>query len=124
MKRAKAPTASEQRWQDWLRAQGCAVCADTAAIHHCVGTGKQAYQDKAFIGQVFCLPLCYAHHQGPCSIHSAPLQMAQVSGLQGTTRKEVEKALFSQMVAHYKRQHDGELPFDGETIMAVENWTR
>jgi len=123
MKRAKSPTKREQAWQDWLRAQGCAVCGDAAMIHHCIGTGSQASQGGIYIGQVFTLPLCHEHHQGDMSIHNRPLTMAQYWGLPGETRKEIERTLFDRMLAHYQRHHDA-WPVDADTIQAVYRWRR
>lgn len=123
MERSKYPNRWEQDWQDWQRDGGCIVCGDPAMIHHCVGTGKQAYQDGIYVGQKFTLPLCWCHHQGPFGIHNSPLVMAEQAGINGTTRKEIEKELFAVSLERYEIEK-GNLPFDDDTVRAILSWSR
>lgn len=123
MKRAVYPTQDEQDWQDWQRACGCIVCWDAASIHHCVGTGKQAYQNGIFVGQKFTLPLCWMHHQGPVGIHSAPRVLAEQAVIPGSTRKAVEKELLLRSLNQY-REAFGRYPFTDEEIEAILQWSR
>ena len=106
----KRPTADQQRWQDWLRSQGCAICGSPASIHHAVGaTGKH---DKVEIGQWWTLNLCYDHHQSAGGIHG-DLSAFDLYDVQrwGETRKEIEKVIFAEYAAKYE-QDGGLIPDD------------
>lgn len=119
MQGGKSPTAAEQRWQNWLREQGCYLGMGPACIHHCVGS--TARHNKIHIGQAWCIPLSYEAHQGPRGIHGNRVVFAG-HGL-GETRKEIEKTIFRRLVAAYRHQH-GELPLPADVIAAVEDWHR
>lgn len=118
MKR-KLPTAAQKRWHSWLAVQGCYLTLGPAELHHCVGaSGKH---DKVWIGQDFVIPLSPAAHRGPCGIH-ADLSLFAGHGL-GDKRKEIEKAIFSRLVALYHRQHDA-LPCSPEVLKAIKEYHR
>ncbi len=119
MKGGKAPTAEQKRWHQWLAETGCYIGLGPACIHHCVGsTGRH---NKVHIGQWFVIPLSYEAHQGPGGIHG-DLSLFKGQGL-GETRKEIEKAIFGRLVAHYRRQH-GWLPVPADALAAIENYHR
>ncbi len=117
MQGGKAPTAAEQRWQNWLREQGCYLGLGPACIHHCVGS--TARHRKVHIGQAWCIPLSYEAHQGPGGIHG-DLSAFEGHGL-GETRKEIEKTIFRRLVATYRRQH-GEYPMPADVIAAIQDY--
>lgn len=117
MKRARQPNARQRKWHSWLAQQGCYLGLGSACIHHCVGsTGKY---NKIHIGQDFVIPLSYEAHQGPRGIHG---DLSIFDGL-GGTRKEIEKTIFSRLVAHYHRQHH-ELPCPADVLAAIEDYRR
>lgn len=63
-KASKHRTASQtERWNR-IRALGCIICGQPAAIHHC-GTGSGGRKDHSKV-----LPLCHTHHQGLDGIHT------------------------------------------------------
>ena len=119
MKRAIAPSRQQRIWHDWLASQGCYICGSSAEVHHCVGSSGR--HQKIHIGQDFCAPLCPGHHRGPSGIHG-DRSAFKGQGL-GETRKEIEKAIFRRLVAHYRRQK-GELPCSAEVLAAIEGWHR
>jgi hypothetical protein len=114
----KKPTAAQQKWWDWLIQQGCYLGLGEPAIHHCVGS--TAKHDKIHMGQDFVIPLSYLAHQGPHGIHMDRSLFAG-HGL-GESRKEIEKAIFSRLVAHYARQHHGELPMPADVYAAIMDY--
>lgn len=117
MKRAKAPTAKQKRWHEWLAQQGCYLGIGIANLHHCVGS--TAVHNKVWIGQDFVIPLSYEAHQGPHGIHG---DLSLFVGL-GETRKEIEKSIFARLVAHYRRQHN-ELPCPADVLAAIQDYRR
>lgn len=61
---AKPPTRSQKARWEALRAHGCMVCRQPAAIHHLfTGMGGRKDHDKV-------AGLCWNHHQGPEGIHT------------------------------------------------------
>lgn len=119
MKGGKAPTAEQKRWHQWLAETGCYIGLGPACIHHCVGsTGRH---NKVHIGQWFVIPLSYEAHQGAGGIHG-DLSAFDGHGL-GETRKEIEKAIFARLVAHYHRMK-GELPCPPDVLAAIEEYRR
>lgn len=120
MKSKKNPTAAQKKWWDWLARQGCYLGMGEACIHHCAGA--TAKQDKIDIGHWFVVPLSYLAHQGPHGIHG-DRALFDGHGL-GESRKEIEKAIFSRLVAHYAHQHDGALPMPADVYDAIMRFTR
>jgi hypothetical protein len=120
MQGGKQPSARQDRWHKWLRQQGCYLGLGEPSIHHCVGS--TAKHDKIHIGQDFVIPLSYLAHQGPHGIHMDRSLFAG-HGL-GESRKEIEKAIFSRLVAHYARQHHGELPMPADVYAAIMDYHR
>ena len=118
MKRAKAPTAEQKRWHDWLARQGCYLGIGQANLHHCVGS--TAKHRKIDIGQWWVIPLSWEAHQGPHGIHT-DCKIFSGHGL-GETRKEIEKTIFSRLVAHYRHQHQGELPMPADVYAAIMDY--
>lgn len=119
MNSSKAPTAAQKRWHTWLASQGCYIGLGPACIHHCAGS--TAKHNKVEIGQWWVVPLSYEAHQGTQGIHG-DLSIFAGQGL-GKTRKEIEKAIFGRLVAHYRRQH-GEYPCPGDVLQAIERYHR
>lgn len=120
MQGGKQPSARQKRWHDWLRQQGCYLGMGEPSIHHCVGS--TAKHDKIHIGQDFVIPLSYEAHQGNGGIHHSRSAFAG-HGL-GETRKEIEKTIFSRLVAHYRHQHHGELPMPADVYDAILRYSR
>jgi len=116
------PTAEQERWHDWIRHQGCAICGAAPEIHHCVGSAGK--HDGVWIGQDFVIPLCTHHHTGMAGIHSNIAQCCADGGIPVMTRKELEKKLFREHVAHYERNGHGGLPVRQEAIVAIEGYHR
>lgn len=119
MKGGKAPTAAQKRWHQWLAETGCYLGLGPACIHHCAGS--TAKHDKVEIGQWWVIPLSYEAHQGPGGIHG-DRSVFDGQGL-GQTRKEIEKAIFGRMVAHYRRTH-GEYPCSADVLQAIGEYHR
>lgn len=120
MQGGKQPNARQKRWHDWLRQQGCYLGMGEPSIHHCVGS--TAKHNKIHIGQDFVIPLSYLAHQGPHGIHGDRALFAG-HGL-GESRKEIEKSIFSRLVAHYRHQHQGELPMPADVYDAIMRYSR
>jgi hypothetical protein len=116
------PTADQQRWHDWLRNQGCAICGATPEIHHCVGSAGK--HEGVWIGQDFVIPLCNHHHTGLAGIHSNISQCCADGGIPAMTRKELEKRLFHEHIAHYKQNGHGGFPVRQEAIVAIARYHR
>lgn len=97
----KQPNAAERHWHNWLREQSCAICGQPTAIHHAIGsTGRH---NKIHIGQWWVVPLCYDYHQGQGGIHNDLSAFGAHDKLRlGSTRKEIEKSLFSIYASKYE----------------------
>lgn len=121
MKRAKAPTAQEKRWHDWLRDKGCAACGAPTAIHHAIGsTGRH---NKIHIGQWWVNNLCYEHHQGQGGIHSDLSAFTDFDKMTlGRTRKDIEKSIFRIFSYQYKKETGEAIPI--EVKEAIEGYRR
>lgn len=120
MKRGKPPTAEQKRWHDWLAEQGDYMALDSVVeLHHPVGsTGKH---NKVEIGQWWVIPLGYTSHRSPTGLHG---DCSVFHGYRlGETRKEIEKAIFSRLVAHYHHQHKC-LPCPADVIKAIQDYHR
>ncbi len=87
------PTAEQQRRHDKIRALGCIVCGNMAAIHHIregLGMGQKVNHDRV-------LGICYDHHQSEeseaISIHGTPALFVFAFGTESELEIETNKRL-------------------------------
>ena len=94
------PTASQKRFHDWCRDQGCIICGNTPAIHHIKGS-KLKLKGCVKPGEHYILPLCHHHHQGDSGVHRDKKRWQVVYG--------TEKCKWINIIANYMREF-GEKP--------------
>lgn len=105
MQSSRKPNAQEQKFHDWLREQGCAVCGRPAEIHHCVGS--TAKHNKVELGHWWVIPLCEEHHRHQQNgIHA-----------KGDWRKPIEKMFWYHLCFEYATRHVAELSEQGVKVL-------
>lgn len=104
------PTASQKRFHQWCRDNGCRICGDeNPAIHHIKGS-KMKLKGCVKPGEWFILPLCHHHHQSEYGIHANKKQFAETYGTQ--------KWMWSRIVTLYKHEF-GEKPMTEEEYLII-----
>ena len=97
--------AAESRWMDFVAEQGCQFSLmNTEQIHHCAG--GTARSNKVDIGEFYILPLTTHWHNW---LHNEA----------GQARRQIEKALFFEMV--YRMEGSSHLITD-EVLEAIRVW--
>lgn len=105
--KGNAPTATQKRWREEVRALGSIISGGPAVIHHCIGvTGRH---NKIHLGNWWILPLTDEEHR---NIHRSQF------------RKMSEKNWFVILIQKYTNIYGKPSPVPDDVYEAIREYHR